>query len=223
MRYQIFWEVVGLERGPLSLVSAIEELLQRKSNGFSIENRNYGNRDPPNWPRDTLYLHKLTLTSPTSGGRSVGVVRSRTQATEFVLIYMEVKEIQKFHLLSYNAIQLCPILRMSRSMRMRWTGNVERLRNKRDLCRILVGKSERERPLARLRRGWVNNVKIDLGDIGWVCVDWIGPAQDRQYTRAFLNTVMNFRPLWSVEKFMNNLATVGFSRRTSLLGVSLSL
>jgi hypothetical protein len=49
-RYQIFWKVMGLERGPLSLVSATEELLERKSNGFSLENQEYGR-----WPRDILY------------------------------------------------------------------------------------------------------------------------------------------------------------------------
>jgi hypothetical protein len=54
-RYQIFWEVVGLERGPLSLVSTIEELLGRKSSGFGLENREYCYRDPSLWPRGTLY------------------------------------------------------------------------------------------------------------------------------------------------------------------------
>jgi hypothetical protein len=45
-RYQIFLKVVGLERGPLSLVSAIEALLERKSSGFGLENREYGRKDP---------------------------------------------------------------------------------------------------------------------------------------------------------------------------------
>jgi hypothetical protein len=82
-RYNIFWEVVGLERGPLSLVSTIEELLGRKNSGSGIESREYGRRDASLWPRCTLYSQKLALISPTSGGRSVGIVRSRTQATEF--------------------------------------------------------------------------------------------------------------------------------------------
>jgi hypothetical protein len=47
-------------------------------------NRDYGRRDPSRWPRGTLYPQKLALTSPTSGSRSVDIVRSRTQATEFV-------------------------------------------------------------------------------------------------------------------------------------------
>jgi hypothetical protein len=58
-RYQIFWEVVGLERVPLSLVSTNEELLGRKCNGSSLETRDYGRRDPLRWPRGTLYPQKI--------------------------------------------------------------------------------------------------------------------------------------------------------------------
>jgi hypothetical protein len=50
---------------------------------FGLESWEYGRRDPSRWPHSTLYPLKLALTSPTSGGRSVGIVRSRTQATEF--------------------------------------------------------------------------------------------------------------------------------------------
>jgi hypothetical protein len=63
---------VGLERGPLSLVSTIEELLGRKSSGSSPEGREYGRRNPSHRPRGTLYPQKLALASLTSGGRSVG-------------------------------------------------------------------------------------------------------------------------------------------------------
>jgi hypothetical protein len=87
MRYQIFREVVDLQLSPLSLVSTIEELLGRKNNGFGQEIREYGSRDASRWPLDTLYPQKLTLTSPTSGFRSVGIVRSRTQATEFSFFF----------------------------------------------------------------------------------------------------------------------------------------
>jgi hypothetical protein len=78
-RYQIFWEVVGLEWGPLSLVRIIEELLEWKSSDSGQENRINDRGDPLRWPRDTLYPKKLALTSPTSGGRSVGIVRLRTK------------------------------------------------------------------------------------------------------------------------------------------------
>jgi hypothetical protein len=82
-RYQIFWEVMGLERGPLSLVSTSEELLERKRSGYGLENGEYSRRDRSHWPRGTLYPQNLALTLPTSGGHSVGIVHSRTQATEF--------------------------------------------------------------------------------------------------------------------------------------------
>jgi hypothetical protein len=74
---------VGLERGPLRLVSTVGKLHGRKRSGSGLENREYCRRDPSRWPRGTLYPQKLALTSPTSSGRSVGIVRSRTQATEF--------------------------------------------------------------------------------------------------------------------------------------------
>jgi hypothetical protein len=82
--YQNFWQIVGLERGPLSLVSTTEELLGRQISGSGLENQEYGRRDPSRWPRNTLYSQKLALTLPTSSGRSVGIVRSRTKATESV-------------------------------------------------------------------------------------------------------------------------------------------
>jgi hypothetical protein len=73
---------MDLEWGQLSLVSTIQELLGRKSRGSGLESRDYGRMDPSRWPQ------KLTLTSPSIGGRSVGIVRSRTLATEFINTYL---------------------------------------------------------------------------------------------------------------------------------------
>jgi hypothetical protein len=75
--------VAGLKRGPLSLVRTTEELLGRKSSGSGVENR----AQRP-WGSVALTTQhplsaKVATTSPTSGGRSVGIVRSRTKATEF--------------------------------------------------------------------------------------------------------------------------------------------
>jgi hypothetical protein len=80
---QIFRVVVGLERGPHSLVRPTEELLERKSSGSSLGSREYCRRNSSLWPRNILCQQKLAVTSPTNGGRSVDIVRSRTQATEF--------------------------------------------------------------------------------------------------------------------------------------------
>jgi hypothetical protein len=73
---------VGLERGPLSLVSTIEELLERNISGSGLESREYGRRGSAALTtRHSSIRKKLALISPISGGRSVCIVRSRTQAT----------------------------------------------------------------------------------------------------------------------------------------------
>jgi hypothetical protein len=63
----------------------------------------------------------------------------------------------------------------------------------RNAYRILVGKPEGRRPLGRPRRRWVDNIKIDLRDIGWDDMDWTDLAQDRDQWKALVNTVMNLR------------------------------
>jgi hypothetical protein len=64
---------------------------------------------------------------------------------------------------------------------------------KRNAYRILVGRPEGRRPLGRPRRRWVDNIKVDLREIGWAGVDWVVLAQDRDHWRALVNTVMNLR------------------------------
>jgi hypothetical protein len=64
---------------------------------------------------------------------------------------------------------------------------------KRNVYRLLVGKSEGKRPLGRPRRRWVDNMKIYLVKIGLGGVDWIGIGQDRCRWRALMNAAMNLR------------------------------
>jgi hypothetical protein len=64
---------------------------------------------------------------------------------------------------------------------------------KRNMYKLLVGKPEGKRPLGRLRRRWINNIKMDLLEIGVSVVDWIGLAQDMYRWRALVNLVMNLR------------------------------
>jgi hypothetical protein len=64
---------------------------------------------------------------------------------------------------------------------------------KRNAYRILVGKPEGKIPLGRPRRRWVDNIKMELREIGWDGMHWIGLAQDRDQWRALANTVMNLR------------------------------
>jgi hypothetical protein len=85
------------------------------------------------------------------------------------------------------------IIRIIKSRRMRWEGHVARIEEKRNTYRLLVGKPEGKRPLGRPRRRWVDNIRIDLGEVGWGDVDWIGLAKDRNRWRALVNSVLNFR------------------------------
>jgi hypothetical protein len=64
---------------------------------------------------------------------------------------------------------------------------------KRNVYRLLVGKPKGKRPLGRSRRRWIDNIKMDLSEIGLSVVDWTGLAQDRYRWRALVNSVMNFR------------------------------
>jgi hypothetical protein len=85
------------------------------------------------------------------------------------------------------------IIRIMKSRRIRWAGHVARMGEMRNAYRILVEKLEGRRPLGRPRHGWVDNIKMNLGEIGWDGMDWIKLAQGRDQWRAFLNTVMNLR------------------------------
>jgi hypothetical protein len=66
-----------------------------------------------------------------------------------------------------------------------------RMGETRNAYRILFVKSEGKRPLGRPRRRWMDNIKMDLGEIGWDGRDWIKLAQERDQWRALVNTVMN--------------------------------
>jgi hypothetical protein len=64
---------------------------------------------------------------------------------------------------------------------------------KRNAYRLFVAKPEGRRPLGRPRRKWVDNIRMNLGEVGWGDVDWIGLAQDRNRWRAVVNSVLNLR------------------------------
>jgi hypothetical protein len=76
---------------------------------------------------------------------------------------------------------------------MGWAEHVARMGQKRKVYGLLVGKPEGKRLLGRLRRRWIDSIKIDLLEIGLSVVDWIGLAQDRYRWRALVNAVMNLR------------------------------
>jgi hypothetical protein len=72
---------------------------------------------------------------------------------------------------------------------------------KRNVYRLLVGEPEGKRPLGRPRRRWIDNIKMDLLEIGVSVVDWIGLAQDRHRWRPLVNSVMNLRVPWNAGNY----------------------
>jgi len=80
-----------------------------------------------------------------------------------------------------------------KSRRMRWAGHVARMGEERGLYRVFVGKPEGKRPLGRPRRGWVDNIRPDLQEVGGGYMDWIGLAQDRDRWRTLVSAVMSLR------------------------------
>jgi hypothetical protein len=85
------------------------------------------------------------------------------------------------------------IIRIIKPRMMRWAGHVARMGEKRNACRLLVGKSEGKRPLGRPRPRWVDNIRMDLLELGWGDMDLIGLAQDRNRWGALVE------PSYSIE------------------------
>jgi hypothetical protein len=109
---------------------------------------------------------------------------------------------EEFYILDYNVIyshneelhdlySSPSIIKKIKARRMRWAGHLPRMGEKRNVYRLLVGKPEGRRPLGRPRRTWLDNIRIDLVQVGWG--DWIGLAQHRDRWRALVNSVLNLR------------------------------
>ena len=98
------------------------------------------------------------------------------------------------------------ILRVIKSRRMRWAGHVARMGE--------------ERPLGRPRRRWVDNIRMDLQEVGCGYMDWIGLAHDRDRWRTLVSALMNLRVPWNAGKFLTSCKPVSFSRRILHHGVS---
>jgi len=89
-------------------------------------------------------------------------------------------EWRKLHNEELNDLYSSPnIILVIKSRRLRWAGHIARMGERRDVCRVLVGKPERKRPLGSPRRKWEDNIKIDLQEVGCGGMDWIDLAQDR--------------------------------------------
>ena len=78
-------------------------------------------------------------------------------------------------------------------LRMRWAGYVARMVEGRGVYRVLVGKLEGKRPLGRPRHRWVDNIRMNLQEVGCGYRDWIGLAQNRDRWRTLVSAVMDLQ------------------------------
>ena len=96
-------------------------------------------------------------------------------------------EWRKLHNEELNDMYYSPnIFRVIKLRRMIWAGHVARMGERRDVYRVLVEKTDGNRPLGKPRRTWEDNIKIDLQEVGCGGVDWIELAQDRERWRALV-------------------------------------
>jgi hypothetical protein len=100
--------------------------------------------------------------------------KARKEETDDILVGNLKERNEEFH----NLYSSRCIIRMIKSRRMRWAGQVARMGAKGNAYRI-VGNPEGKRPLGRSSRRWMNSIKINLIEIGWDGMDWFNMAQDR--------------------------------------------
>jgi hypothetical protein len=110
----------------------------------------------------------------------------------------------------HDLYSLPSIIRIIKSRRMRWAGHVARMGEKGNVYRSLVGKPESKRPLGRPRHRWIENIKMDLSEIGLGGVDWIGLAQDMYRLQMGSSCEHSNEPLgsikcWEPTEWLHNL------------------
>ena len=99
-----------------------------------------------------------------------------------------------FYVLAFKTeYALVPTCKRLKSRTVRWAEHLELMGEERGVYRFLVGKQEGRRPLGRPRRRWVDNITMDLQEVGCGYMDWIGLAQDRDRWRTLVSAVMNLR------------------------------
>ena len=103
-------------------------------------------------------------------------------------------ERRRLHNEELNDLYSSPnIVRVIKLRRTRWAGHVAHMGEERGVNRVLVGKPEGKRPLERPGRRWVDNIRMDVQEVGCGYMDWIGLAQDSDRWRTLVIAVMNHR------------------------------
>jgi hypothetical protein len=126
----------------------------------------------------------------------------------YFIFYHDVNKNKKKNYLSKYSPS---IIRTIKSRRMTLGGECSTNGEKRNAYRLLEGKPEGQRPLGRQRRKWLNNIRMDLVEVGWGDVDWIGLAKDRNRWRVLVNSVLNLRIPQDAGKLSSGYTTCGLS------------
>jgi hypothetical protein len=120
----------------------------------------------------------------------VGTSKNNSKVSHLVTLFLCSKlNYEELHDLYSSPI----IVRVIKSCRIRWARHGARIGESRGVYKVLLGKSERKRPLGRPMCRWEDNIKMDLKEVGCGDMDWIELAQDRDMWRALVNAVMNIR------------------------------
>jgi hypothetical protein len=135
------------------------------------------------------------LVSDIKGGTRLEVFENRVLRRIFGAKRDEViGEWRKLHNEELNDLYSSPIIiRIIMVSMMRWAGHVAQMREKKNAYRLLLGKPGGRRPLGRPRCRRLDNIGMDLVEVGWGYVDWIGLVQDRDRWKALVNSVLNLR------------------------------
>jgi hypothetical protein len=154
-------------------------------------------------------------------GRRLRVFENRVLKRIFGNKRHEVKgEQRRLHNKELYALYSSPnVIWVIKSRRLRWAGHVARIGERRGAYRALVRKHEGRRLLGRPRHIWEDNIKMDLEEAGWVGIDWIDLAENRDRWWALVNTMMSIRVLQNMGNFLSSLGCISFSGRTLLHGV----
>jgi hypothetical protein len=105
-------------------------------------------------------------------------------------------EWRRMHNEELNDLYSSPnIVQVIKSRRMGWAGHVACVGEERGVYRVLVGKPEGKKSLGRPRHRWVNNMRMDLQEVGCGYMDWIGLAQDIDRWRTHVSVVMKLQVL----------------------------